>query len=258
MRIFPIVISIAAACLLTASATAQFTVNGPGTFVPILGDGGDVAANNDGLALYDTIMPGLIASSVVSVPQTVLQIDSIRIDGFEHSWAGDVQATLVDPVGVEHLLFLRPGFLNPNPFGTSGSFEPGTYTFVESGGLDLPTVSDSIDIPAGTYNQTFSSGGTTWVNGTNGINNTPLSAITGMAGNWELRLYDWGNGDSGTFTGWTLNGNNYMRNPGMPYCFGDGSGASCPCSGFGAPGEGCKNSTGSGATLTGFGDAVTT
>lgn len=44
--------------------------------------------------------------------------------------------------------------------------------------------------------------------------------------------------------------------PGTPYCFGDSTGASCPCSAFGAIGEGCANSGGSGVLLVGAGSAA--
>lgn len=40
---------------------------------------------------------------------------------------------------------------------------------------------------------------------------------------------------------------------GMPFCFGDGSGALCPCANAGAPGEGCAHSGGVGARLEGTG-----
>lgn len=35
----------------------------------------------------------------------------------------------------------------------------------------------------------------------------------------------------------------------VPYCFGDGSGAACPCGNTAGPGEGCANSTGAGVWL---------
>lgn len=40
---------------------------------------------------------------------------------------------------------------------------------------------------------------------------------------------------------------------GNAYCFGDGSGANCPCAGFGAAGTGCLNTSGVGAVLSGSG-----
>ena len=43
---------------------------------------------------------------------------------------------------------------------------------------------------------------------------------------------------------------------GTPYCFGDSTGANCPCSAFGAAGEGCINTTGTGgARIDAFGVA---
>ena len=42
---------------------------------------------------------------------------------------------------------------------------------------------------------------------------------------------------------------------GTSYCFGDGSGTPCPCANWGAPGEGCANSTGAGALLAASGSA---
>ncbi|HEV8113894.1 MAG TPA: S8 family serine peptidase [Planctomycetota bacterium] len=40
---------------------------------------------------------------------------------------------------------------------------------------------------------------------------------------------------------------------GVPYCFGDGSGAACPCGNTGAPGHGCANSVGQSAQLSAAG-----
>ncbi len=42
---------------------------------------------------------------------------------------------------------------------------------------------------------------------------------------------------------------------GTPFCFGDGSGTACPCNNNGGTGEGCANSTASGATISGSGTA---
>jgi predicted carbohydrate-binding protein with CBM5 and CBM33 domain len=43
--------------------------------------------------------------------------------------------------------------------------------------------------------------------------------------------------------------------PGTNYCFGDGTGAACPCGTNGNPGEGCMNTSGAGATLSASGNA---
>ena len=41
--------------------------------------------------------------------------------------------------------------------------------------------------------------------------------------------------------------------PGTPMCFGDGTGANCPCGNFGTTGTGCANSTGAGGVLSATG-----
>lgn len=46
-----------------------------------------------------------------------------------------------------------------------------------------------------------------------------------------------------------------VQNAGTTFCFGDGSGAACPCANFGGAGEGCANTTGAGATLHAYGSA---
>ena len=141
--------------------------------------------------------------------------------------------------------------------GYPGEFLWGDYTFVESGGMNLPTANSSTDLNPGTYNQSSSTGLYTWPSGQNNIFNTPLSSVTGPAGDWSLYIYDWLSGDFGSFGSWTLNGNSLPSSQGGGYCFGDGSGAVCPCSGFGAQGEGCINTSGTGAVLVGSGSADT-
>jgi len=236
---------------LSTPAVADFSVSGGGSAVPASGDGG---------GNWATGLPTSPGVSSVVVNEDVSHIDAVVINGFQHTWAGDLQATLVDPDGVEHLLFARPGYRNPTgaSFGTPGDFVNGTFAILEGSGNSLPTVADGADITPGDYSQSFDTGGETWVSGNLGIFNTPLGDISGPAGTWELRIYDWGFGDNGAFTGWSLNGNSGIGGPnsGSAYCFGDGSGAACPCGGTGATGEGCLNTGGTGAVLTGTGDAV--
>lgn len=44
------------------------------------------------------------------------------------------------------------------------------------------------------------------------------------------------------------------QNSGQAYCFGDGTGATCPCGFFGDPGQGCNTSSNRGVFLTGAGN----
>lgn len=195
MRTLKLISLLSVSVALASTANAQFSVSGGGGAIS---DGGVTTT-------YPGPQPGGVTTSCVAVPGNVTSITSIEVDGFFHTWAGDLQMTLGDPNGVEHLVFWRPGFLNTSNFGTSGDFL-GDYTFVESGGSSLPTSSNGLAINPGTYNQAFNSGGSLWVSGDNGINNTPMGSITGPVGDWCLNIYDWGGGDVGSFTGWTLNG----------------------------------------------------
>lgn len=66
-----------------------------------------------------------------------------------------------------------------------------------------------------------------------------------------------GGGITGNFSG--VNGiqsiQGTVTDPGTALCFGDGTGAACPCGNTGGAGEGCANSTTAGGTLAGAGVA---
>jgi hypothetical protein len=53
--------------------------------------------------------------------------------------------------------------------------------------------------------------------------------------------------------GHVISGSVVPESPFSPYCFGDGTSAACPCGNLGSAGQGCANSTGSGAQLAGSG-----
>jgi len=197
MRLLKLMTVAGVAAVLAASASAQFSVSGGGSPIPASGSGGG--------GTFPTVLPPTPAVSTVVVPEAVTSITSVEIADLNHTWSGDTQATLSDPNGVQHLLWLRPGQGGSgSSFGNSGDFT-GTISIVESGGATLPI---SGDIAPGAYNQSFETGtGVTWNSGDAGIDNTALSAISGPAGTWTLSIYDWGGGDSGSFSGWTLNGN---------------------------------------------------
>jgi len=199
MRTLRLIALLTASLGLATTAGAQFCAPGGGGPIPAIGLGGG--------GTYPGTLPSDPASSTVNVPGDVASITSIEISGLTHTWIGDMQVVLEDPNGVRHNIFVRPGLLNPSPCGNQGDFLGGDYTFVESGGLNLPTTSNvGIDPVAGTYNQSFDPGSGVWPSGTANIFNTPMESITGPGGVWTLRIYDWFEQDQGSFEGWTLCG----------------------------------------------------
>ncbi len=80
---------------------------------------------------------------------------------------------------------------------------------------------------------------------------TANAAPTGGVG--ELEMFEPGVGSVLTFPldGPGSGGGGF----GAPYCFGDGTGALCPCFLFGTPGTGCQNSSGNGCGLSISGSA---
>lgn len=72
-----------------------------------------------------------------------------------------------------------------------------------------------------------------------------------VAGTGILDLFEPGVGS--VITGPVEGPGNGVPQVGSRYCFGDGSGAACPCNNHGSTGQGCQNSTGSGAALSASG-----
>ena len=242
------VLQVAALAVLGATSFAQtFSVSGTGGAIP-QGPGTGGPSSN-----WQATLPVTAAQTIpstVTVAAAVTSVTAFTLHGFSHTARGDVMALLTDPNGLSHNLFCRQGLNTTTGFGSLGSYGAGAanpvggdFTFVETGGATM-SVGNTDELP-GTYNQFF--GGTvTWNDGNFGIFNTPMSQIAGPAGTWTLVIYDWAGGDTGTFSGWTLDGTSGPTSAFNAFCAGDGSltdhTTPCPCGNNGAVGNGCGHS----------------
>jgi len=183
-----------ATALLAGSALAD-SASGPGGPVP----------DGNGSGVWQTALPNNPLVSTVVLNQ-VASIQSIVIPvTVTHTWMGDLQAILFDPSGTGYNIFVRPGFTGTG-FGNSGDLLAGTYTYVDptSGNPTLPSAGNSV--PGSTYSQNYGGSGTgIWTNGNLNVFDTGMNSISGAAGVWTLKVYDWAGGDTGSIGSWTIN-----------------------------------------------------
>lgn len=184
--------------------------NGAGAgLVPAAGTGGTGA-------VWPGTLPATpyVNSYSVTVPAGSTQIVKLDLNfTVQHTWAGDLFVVLTDPTGGNHNILHRLGST-----GTGAGFScdlNGLYSIYETAGLSWPTVCPaSTDIPVGDYDQSVGA----WPSGTNGIFNTPLSAIPVSSGTWTLTIYDWAGGDSGALGDWQLCFDDNPVSPPTAYC----------------------------------------
>jgi subtilisin-like proprotein convertase family protein len=236
---------LACASLCATAAANNFSVNGGGGAIPD-------CPNSPGT--WNVQPTWATLTSTVAVANPVTSITAVKLLGLTHTYRGDVHVFIEDPAGARYNVVVRPGF-DGSASGNSGDYSAGDYTFVQSGGGSVNQ--GATNIAPGTYNQFLNTGGGMWTSGTYVINNTPLNSITGPAGTWTLNIVDWWNLDTGSITGWTLEGTDSVGftsfcDPGV------GGVVGCPC---GNPpsgaGRGCNNfgSITGGATLSAAGNA---
>ncbi|MCP3915513.1 MAG: hypothetical protein GY711_08165 [bacterium] len=216
---------------LTAPAGAQFSVSGGGDVIPDHGGGWDF--NNVDHAFFD------FGEASVFVPEAVHCIDSVTIEDLAHPWVGDIMFVLRDPVGVGHVLTLRPRLLFGASFGCNDTVS-GEFTFVAPGTSAAGPMHANCpgSLFPGTYDQAWDTGaGITWPEGDENTFGTPMNEISGPAGHWTLEIHDFAGPDAGRWSAWTLNGNRCKV--GTSYC-----------------GPAANNSTGQSGTISAIGSAA--
>jgi hypothetical protein len=180
---------IVAGLLLPAIAKAE-SASGPGGPIPDYGGGG---------VWPYTIPPDTIGYSSPVQLQLVASVKSITLTGIQHYWVGDLQVALFDPDGRGYNILVRPGFTGAG-FGSSADLD-GDYVFVDPGSAPaFPASIGLTEVSPGTYSQYFG----VWPDGAADVFNTPLSAVSGPAGTWKLRIIEWAGGGGGSIDGWAI------------------------------------------------------
>ncbi|MCP3918770.1 MAG: hypothetical protein GY711_24755 [bacterium] len=185
-----------ALALATTAAAQTYSVTGPGGLVPPNG------SMSTGGTYPDLIPTDNFFSSTLVLPDGASTIDSVKLTGLSHTYAGDLTIVLYDPSGVGHVVVNRV---------CSSCDYDGDFEIVESG---APNVFDPIDagcvgmmIPSGVYDQFFGANCGQWTDGSDGVFNTPMSGIPVVdGGTYELRIFDWLGGDMGSLVEWGLCG----------------------------------------------------
>jgi subtilisin-like proprotein convertase family protein len=164
----------------------------------------DVYTGGGGIVIPDNTPAG--GSSTISainiLNPTIFTFDSVTIVvSTAHTWIGDLTVTLTSPTGITVQLFRRPG---ASGVGSSGDWTAGTYVFVLSGGLSMPTTNVATNVTPGTYNITSNPGSTQIIPPSDP---DTYSAFTGLNlnGTWTLNISDNAAGDTGAISGWSMN-----------------------------------------------------
>lgn len=183
--------------------------------------------------------PALV--SATTLPSRIDRVTSVELLGFSHAFRGDVHVYLENPAGERFNLIVRPGYHGGMNWGDNGNYVGDTYTIVPFGGASL--VQGAADIPGGSYNQHVGVDAGVWTSTVFPISNAPMQTISGSAGTWKLHVRDWAVSHVGSLGLWRLIGED-LTGSATSFCYGDGSGVTCPCGAEqnGGLRRGCKNS----------------
>ncbi len=149
---------------------------------------------------FDDLVP---FSSTIVVPVNEIVTNVGVTINMEHSWVGDVTATLTDPTG--NVIELIPTALSDSSnmgFDSGGDvLSPALYTWSDLGATTIGTAAagggSDFEIPPGTY---LPSDGTATGAGSMA---TTFGGFTTL-GNWTIDLSDSAGGDDGNVDGWSI------------------------------------------------------
>ncbi|NUP96501.1 MAG: hypothetical protein HUU28_10100 [Planctomycetaceae bacterium] len=212
-----------AAVALTQAASAQCVGGGASGLIPASGTGG-------GGAFPGTLPPSpMVSTLAVTVPGGATVLKSLKLIGTSHTWLGDLQFVLQNPAGGLYNVYC-------GQTGAGNIDLGGDYEIVDLIAAAPAWASGGNPVANGTYSQDYGS----FVNGSAGINNTPLEQIPISSGTWTLYVYDWAGGDVGAVTSWELCFGQPTPPPPPPpplLCTSNGTGAGAvPASGTGGTG----------------------
>jgi hypothetical protein len=136
----------------------------------------------------------------------LVQHVDLTLTGFNHTWVGDMIATLSGPGDVVSAdIMRRMGATTSSGVGDSANFA-GTYRFIDSGVDPVPIVAaqtaTTFNLPSGDYWATTLG---TVTNAGNKVTLNSVFATTLAPGTWTLRISDNAALDSGSFASATLN-----------------------------------------------------
>jgi hypothetical protein len=191
---------VAVTCVTGGGGGTGFTGSGPGGSVP------------DSTGGFDCQTPGAPLTTEIEVPATATWAVAgvtVTFANLTHQFIGDLRATLTHvPSGRTVTLFdTIGGLLSGDPFecGDSSNLN-GNYSLVDTATRSLGaaategTCLSTCDIPSGDYQANSFGTGPSLLSAAGG---TAFGGVT-AAGAWRLTVYDQAQGDTGSFTGWTL------------------------------------------------------
>lgn len=177
-----------------------YTGGTSGNLVDATGDNNPATA---GSASFTLAVSGVVNSTISSFNSLTVTMG--------HSWAGDLVMTLTSPSGAVADIVVRPGVTTATNVGTGTNFGASaataagtaTYTFVQSGGLNLiPAPTSGVYAP-GSYNILSAVNPLVVAPGASGLGYAAFNGLD-VNGTWTLTVRDLATGDTGTVAGWSM------------------------------------------------------